>query len=107
MEYPLDVYILSDERLGIELSMLLPKVETKVRIAFEVCALIATAGDGEAFAVQTGVKVTGKVVYGEKYKEGKMGEYILSLMGGEGLQGADGAVRELKARLVATGRKAG
>lgn len=105
MENIMDVSILSDERLGIRLSMLLPKVETKVRLHFELRASIGFSnGNDQAFAVQTDLKVAGKVVYGEHYKEQKMGDFVMNRVGG-GLEGWEDAVRDLKARLVATGRK--
>ena len=101
LEYPIDVSILSDERLGIDISMLLPKVQTKVLLSFEVGASIA---EGPGPLLQTCTDVKGKVVYGEQYKEGKMGEFIKARIGGE-MSGWEDAVRDLRARLVATGRK--
>jgi len=105
MENIVNISILSDERLGVELAMLLPKVQTKVNIFFEISASITAAEKGSSgLQVRTGTEVRGKVVYGEQYKEQKMGDFILSRIG-KSLIGWDDAVRDLKARLVATGRK--
>ena len=112
LEHVVDISILSDERLGVEVSILLPKVETKVRLAFELGASIAAVPvDGEeeeqqAFKIKNTINVVGKVVYGEQYKEAKMGDFILSRIGNGGIVGWEEAVGDLKARLVATGRKA-
>lgn len=105
IENMVDVSILSDERLGIDVALLLPKVETKVGVLFE---LAATTGAGteveQILSVDTSVKVAGRVVYGEQYKQQKMGEFVMTRIG-QGLTGWEDAVRDLKTRLVATGRK--
>lgn len=102
LQYPVDVKILSDETLGVEVSMLLPDVQTKVALSFEIGASI---GDGEkGMVLETAVETKGRVVYGEQYKEGKMGEF-LGQRTGRALQGSEKAVAELKVRLEKTGRK--
>jgi len=102
IENMVETSILSDERLGVKTVLLLPKVQTKVHLSFEIAA--STGSEDKGLRLKTAVDVAGKVVYGEQYKEGKMGEFLKARVG-EGMQGAEGAVRDLKARLVATGRK--
>lgn len=106
MENMVQISILSDERLGVEVALLLPKVQTKVRIFFEICASVGQEGEDSSTGprVQTSLEVRGKVMYGEQYKEQKMGDFVLSRIG-KSLDGWEIAVRDLKARLVATGRK--
>ncbi|TKX18425.1 hypothetical protein C1H76_9214 [Elsinoe australis] len=102
LQHPVDVKILSDEALGVDVSMLLPDVQTKVTLSFEIGASII---DGEkGIVLETAVETKGRVVYGEQYKEGKMGEF-LGQRTGRVLQGAEKAVAELKVRLEKTGRK--
>lgn len=104
MEHVLDVSILSDERLGIQVSVLLPKVETKVHLRFELAACTTPTVSGPGFRVQTDTQVVGKVVYGEQYKEQKMSDSIMKRIGGK-VEGWEEAVRDLKMKLEATGRK--
>ncbi|GAB7353697.1 hypothetical protein MBLNU459_g4101t1 [Dothideomycetes sp. NU459] len=105
IDFPVETQILSDERLGIDVSMLLPKVETRVLIAFEIAAAVEIGGKDGSFRVGTGVGVKGSVVYGEQYNERNMGEFIGKRIAGHNFGGWDEAVRELRLRLVATGRK--
>ncbi|KAF4553157.1 putative Spc7 kinetochore protein [Elsinoe fawcettii] len=99
---PVGVQILSDEKLGVDVSVLLPAVQTKVLLSFEVEARVEETGD----RMQLGVERTcrGKVVYGEGYKEGKMGEFLAQRVKGD-LEGAERGVEELRGRLERTGRK--
>lgn len=99
--------ILSDERMAIITTLLLPKLQTKVRATFEI-VVAAPVTEGES--VQARIKTDAKVVYGEKYKEGKMAEFLAEKVG-EVVKSktemgvwAD-AVMDLKARLIARGRK--
>ncbi|KAL1305229.1 hypothetical protein AAFC00_002146 [Neodothiora populina] len=103
VEHPVSVAILSDERLGVQVDVLLPKVQTKVRLSFEVSAAIVTFDDG-GFEVGTHIGVQGKVVYGEQYNEHNMQGFLARRCGERG-DGWEGAVRELRVRLIATGRK--
>jgi len=96
--------ILSDERMGVSADMLLPALQTKVRVNFEVGV---SMGEGE---VQTEVGVKAEVVYGEKYGEEKMGAFLRDFCG-EVIKEekdmtcwADGMC-DLKMRLKKTGRK--
>jgi len=104
MENMVETSILSDERLGVKAVLLLPKVQTKVHLSFEISASTGSADGDEVLRLKTSVDVSGKVVYGEQYKEGKMGDFLKARVGAS-MQGAEGAVRDLKARLIATGRK--
>ncbi|KAK8165134.1 Spc7 kinetochore protein-domain-containing protein [Phyllosticta citrichinensis] len=94
--------ILSDERMATTAHMLLPMLQTKVKCTFEIS--VTAEGD----ELKTSVATSTKVVYGEQYKEGKMGEFLSSFVGGE-IQVGDAnwseAVNDLKARLIAKGRK--
>lgn len=102
LEHPVDVHILSDERLGVNIDVLLPKVQSKVRVLFEMGASVGE--NGSAMELVTNVDARVVVVYGEKYKEKNMGEFVLGRVG-DGLEGWEDAVRELRVRLVARGRK--
>lgn len=111
IEYPVRVNILSDERLGVSVDVLLPKVQTKVRVSFEISAAIVGGGGGHEeetkntkFEVGTHVSIKGKVLYGEAYNERNMEGFLGRRCGGFG-EGWDEAVRELRVKLVATGRK--
>ncbi|KAK7547584.1 hypothetical protein IWX49DRAFT_578639 [Phyllosticta citricarpa] len=95
--------ILSDERMATTAHMLLPTLQTKVKCMFEVS--VTAEGD----ELKTNIATNAKVVYGEQYKEGKMGEFLSSFVGEEIQVGGDTnwseAVNDLKARLIARGRK--
>ena len=93
--------IVSDERLAISSTILLPKVRSKVRVAFEVTAAV---GEAEGMKLSTSVEPRVKVVYGEPYNEGKMTEFVAKEVGSS-LEGWSEVVRELRGRLVARGAK--
>ncbi|TKA23265.1 hypothetical protein B0A50_07322 [Salinomyces thailandicus] len=99
LETPTISRIVSDERLAIESTLLLPKVRTKVRVAFELLAAV-----GEGLQLSTTTEVKGWVVYGEKYNEGFMRKFV-----GERVrdvaEGWSEAVREMREALVAKGAK--
>lgn len=101
LESVVDVSILSDERLGITVNVLLPKVKTKVSMRFELAAAVGTE---EGLRMSTTVNLDARVIYGEKYNERKMHEFLTSRVG-TGVKGWESAVRELKGRLVTRGRK--
>lgn len=96
--------ILSDERMGVSADMLLPALQTKVRVNFEIGVDMS---DGD---VQTEVGIKAEVVYGEKYGEEKMGAFLRDFCGEtvkeerEMMCWADGMC-DLKMRLRKTGRK--
>lgn len=94
--------IISDERLCISSTILLPQVRTKVRVEFEIAA--AVGEDGEDLELSTTVQPGVQVVYGELYNEGKMTGFVEREVG-EGVEGWDGAVSKLRERLVARGAK--
>jgi len=96
--------IQSDERMAITAMLLLPTLQTKVKAAFE---LGVTVGH-EGVEVDVNSRVT--VVYGEKYDEVKMSEFLKTRVGEEvksiekmGVWAE--AVRELQGRLLKRGRK--
>lgn len=90
-----DVRILSDERLAVDCNVLLPIVRTKVRATYEVAAAV---GEGMELSIHATPSV--KVVYGERFNEKKMTEFLVSQTG-KGIEGWELAVREVRARLVA------
>lgn len=99
--------ILSDERMAVSTVMLLPSVQSKVRVNFEV----AVAVDGVEQDMKTSVGTAARVMYGEQYKEAKMAEFLGQFVGGEVVVGGPArwgeAVADLKERLVARGKKGG
>jgi len=102
--YITDEFILSDERIGISANMLLPTLQTKVKVTFEVGVSLSSDG------VQTDVIPRAEVVYGEKYGEEKMGAFLRDFSGNEVRKIDDMAVwadgmLDLAARLKKTGRK--
>lgn len=108
LEVPTESRIVSDEKLAITSSILLPRVRSKVRVTFEVEASVVGAGgedDGE-MEVRTSVVPSVKVVYGEGYNEKKMGEFVAKGIA-EGFEGWDATVRELREKLIARGPKGG
>ncbi|KAK4555125.1 hypothetical protein LTR86_007891 [Recurvomyces mirabilis] len=94
--------IVSDEKLAIESDLLFPAIRTKVRVAFE---LAASVGQGDLqMVLGTGVAV--RVVYGEKFNEGKMAKFVGERIGVDDVgEGWGDAVRELQARLGSGGGK--
>ena len=103
LEAMTDSRILSDERLLISSTLLLPKVRTKVRVAFEISAGLA-AEEEDGLELTTTVQPSVKVVYGEPYHEKKMTEFVAKEIGA-GFEGWEGVVRELRERLIARGVK--
>ncbi|KAF2270826.1 Spc7-domain-containing protein [Lojkania enalia] len=102
--YITDEFILSDERMAISANMLLPTLQTKVKITFEIGVNLGPGG------VDTQVGATAEVVYGEKYSEDKMGAFLRDFCGSEIKHVNDmgiwaDAVLDLAGRLKATGRK--
>ncbi|CAI6335713.1 unnamed protein product [Periconia digitata] len=96
--------ILSDERIAISSIMLIPSLQTKVKVTFEVGVSLSMGG------VETEVNAGAELVYGEKYSEDKMGAFIRDYCGNEVKDEKDmaawsEAVQDLCNRLKATGRK--
>lgn len=110
-----DELILSDERMAVHAAVLLPSVQSKVRIAFEIA--VANLDDDPAKDLHAAVSVAAKAVYGEAYKEAKMAEFIQQYVGRDVVVGAPGAaeskpswgeaVGDLRERLIARGKKGG
>jgi kinetochore protein Spc7/SPC105 len=94
--------ILDDENLAVEAEILLVKVRTKVKVAFNVHAGVKENGDGLECGIA--VKPEVKVVYGEQFNERKMSDFVAKELGGEGkVDGWENIVRALRERLVAQG----
>jgi kinetochore protein Spc7/SPC105 len=96
--------ILSDERMAVDTMLLLPTLQTKVRARFEVAA---TAVEN---TLESNVKVDATVVYGERYDEAKMGEFLTTFAGArigkiEGMGKWAEGVEDLRVRLIRRGRK--
>lgn len=103
--YLTEEHILSDERMAVQADMLLPALQTKVRVHFELG--VATK-DGAV--VDTDVAVRAEVVYGEKYGEEKMGAFLRDFCGAAVRPASDMVVwadgmADLQQRLRRMGRK--
>lgn len=102
--YITDEFILSDERMGISANMLLPTLQTKVKVTFDIGVSLNAEG------AQTDVTTKAEVVYGEKYGEEKMSAFLRDFCGTE-VPNKDSmtvwadAMLDLGARLKKTGRK--
>ncbi|KAJ4362170.1 hypothetical protein N0V95_001518 [Ascochyta clinopodiicola] len=102
--YVTEESILSDERMGVQADMLLPGLQTKVRVSFEIGVELSATG------AATDVGVKADVVYGEKYGEEKMGAFLRDFCGAvvrperDMTVWADGLL-DLALRLKKTGRK--
>ncbi|KAF2476553.1 Spc7-domain-containing protein [Lindgomyces ingoldianus] len=97
-------FIMSDERMAISANMLLPALQTKVKVSFDIAVSLSIQG------VETDVGTKAEVVYGEKYSEDKMGAFLRDFCGTEIKEEKDmmiwaDAVLDLGGRLRATGRK--
>ena len=103
-DYITEELILSDERMGISANLLLPTLQTKVKVTFELGVSLGKEG------VETEVSVRAEVVYGEKYGEEKMSAFLRDFCGTQ-VKSIDGmviwadAMQDLTARLKKTGRK--
>ncbi|KAF2717154.1 Spc7-domain-containing protein [Polychaeton citri CBS 116435] len=93
-----DARIVSDEHLSISSLILLPKVKTKVKVAFDL-----VANTGESKDLSTSVQSTASVVYGEAYDGKKLTDFVIERI--DGFQHWDDAIRELREKLVAQGPK--
>lgn len=96
--------ILSDERMAISSNMLLPTLQTKVRVTFEIGVGVGAQG------IETEVEPKAELIYGEKYKVKSMCDFLHNFCGNTVKQEKDmfvwaDAVSDLAARLKATGRK--
>ncbi|KAK5006841.1 hypothetical protein LTR39_005554, partial [Cryomyces antarcticus] len=75
---------------------------TKVSVSFEIGA--AVGGGKRGAVVETNVKADVRVVYGEKYDEGKMTEFLGKKLSGS-VEGWVEGVAELRGKLIARGKK--
>jgi kinetochore protein Spc7/SPC105 len=96
--------ILSDERMAVDTTILLPTLQTKVRARFEIAA--TPVGN----ALESNTKIEAKVVYGERYDEAKMSEFLTTFAGGrigqiDGMGRWAEGVEDLRVRLIRRGRK--
>ncbi|KAL1616460.1 hypothetical protein SLS54_008362 [Diplodia seriata] len=116
LAHAVDEAILSDERLAVSAAVLLPQVQSKVAVSFEIAVDTYNTNDGDegrdlAQGLRTRVNVRAQAVYGEAYKEAKMAAFLQQCVGEEvrvgGRPGWGEAVGDLRERLVARGRKAG
>jgi kinetochore protein Spc7/SPC105 len=95
--------IRGDEEMAVECMITLPAVSTKVCVELHIAAAVKN--------MQMLVKVQprARVVYGEAYKQDRMTEFVRARV--EGKIGVDGkvqwadAVKELRGKLIAQGRK--
>jgi kinetochore protein Spc7/SPC105 len=99
-----DVQIVSDERLAVESVMLLPTLTTKILVGFEIGVAISATN------VEASVDVKANVVYGEKYDETKMADFISKFVcktvtGKDDMSSWAIAVEDLKGRLLRRGPK--
>lgn len=96
--------ILSDERMAVSCNLLLPGLQTKVRVTFEIGVGLSKG------AVNCEVEYKAELVYGEKFKTEKMGAFLENFCGKSIKEEKDmhvwaDAVLDLAERLKATGRK--
>jgi kinetochore protein Spc7/SPC105 len=96
--------ILSDERMALSATMLLPTLQTKIKCTFEISVTLSPTG------VETHVEPSAELVYGEKYKVEKMTHFLKDFCGEKVRTEKDMAVwadgvLDLAQRLKATGRK--
>jgi kinetochore protein Spc7/SPC105 len=92
--------------LAVETVMLLPGLASKVVVRFEV-GDVGVKGRGD---VEAGVGVAARVVYGEKYDEGKMVDFLRKFVRGrigikDDLAAWAVGVEDLKGRLLRRGHK--
>lgn len=105
--------IRSDEIMDVTAVVVLKGVSTKVEVGFAVTA--AVVGEDAGMEMVVKVRPRARVVYGEMYKEDRMTEFVRGkvemVVGarsggrGEGGQQWTDAVRDLRRKLVAQGRK--
>lgn len=96
--------ILSDERMAISSNIVLPSLQTKVKVTFEIGVSVGVNG------VESEVDVKAELVYGEMYSEEKMTAFLRDFCGKQVKEGEDmtvwaDGVSDLFSRLKATGKK--
>jgi kinetochore protein Spc7/SPC105 len=102
-----EAMVTSERGLSVKSTLILGRLATKIHVVFD----IAMSADNASAAVE--VQPTASVAYGERFNEGKMGEYLAARIGekvtGDGMEKeAKGswarAVKSLRDRLVAQGK---
>lgn len=96
--------ILGDELMSITTTLLLHKLRSKVNVVFDVSVTV------ENMKVKAAVRARVETVYGEKYNETRMSEFMMEKCAGGKLEETSmgcwsDAVVELRERLIARGRK--
>ncbi|KAI9807862.1 MAG: hypothetical protein M1825_005168 [Sarcosagium campestre] len=106
MHFPTGVVVSAGDALSIRSTMLLPNLATKVEVLFDVDCGFAK---GENILL---VKPTARVVYGERYNQPRMCEFLAaSISASVSLEKVEGkmswceAVQDLEQRLIARGKK--
>ncbi|KAK2023502.1 Spc7 kinetochore protein [Colletotrichum zoysiae] len=105
--FPTAVARTSDSSVAVKSSLLLSQIQTKVEVALEIRG--SSNPDGIDFTLHP----EAKVIYGEHFNTGKMGEFLTTHLGDRALSQEEGApswsnvVVDLHERLLARGRKQG
>ncbi|KAK2063414.1 Spc7 kinetochore protein [Colletotrichum caudatum] len=105
--FPTAIARTSDSSVAVKSSLLLSQIQTKVEIALEIRG--SSKPDGIDFTLHP----VAKVIYGEHFNTGKMGEFLTTHLGDRALSREEGApswsnvVVDLHERLLARGRKQG
>ncbi|KAM3415585.1 hypothetical protein BST61_g9106 [Cercospora zeina] len=97
--------IVGDERLDITAEILLHKVRTKVRAAFELEAKVEEIDGEGSLGVTVDVAPKVAVVYGEQYNEHNMTQYLRQSV--DGYEKWDEGLRLMREKLIARGAKGG
>ena len=102
---PVQASIISDNALAIQAFLLLPTLESKVRMTLDVSIGVAKGG------VAVSLKPRAEVVYGERFNETTMDRFLATRIGSR-LEAKDSGmwaavVAELEGRLIARGRTHG
>ncbi|KOS19737.1 Kinetochore protein spc7 [Escovopsis weberi] len=101
VSFPTRVAKSSDSSIAVTSSLLLRPLETRVEITLRL------SGRGGAAGVGVDVSSEARVVYGEQFNEGKVGEFLATRIGSSVGPGEEwsSVVTELHAKLIARGRK--
>ncbi|RDW75874.1 hypothetical protein BP5796_06695 [Coleophoma crateriformis] len=101
-----DISKTSDSSIVIQSSLLIAQLETKVKIAFE---LLSQSGES---GLEVEINPNAYVVYGEKFNEPKIREFLLNRLGNRVTEKGSGdketwagAIAELAEKLLARGKK--
>ncbi|KAL8941154.1 MAG: hypothetical protein Q9216_002419 [Gyalolechia sp. 2 TL-2023] len=75
-QYITEATIMSDEVMAVTAMMLLPQIQTKLEIAFQVQARGGEEGDEVKEGLEVAVSSKVRVVYGEELKAGRMADWV-------------------------------